>query len=255
MNDFSDINSLSSLLKQLGLSDEQASIYNAMLELPQSSIRKIADASNLNRGSVYEALKELVSLGLVRHHQKGQRIAYTAEKPEKIFELIKDKRKTLLQAQASAEKIVPMLKTRFARQDGAPLVRYYEDDEGVVAILKDVLSTSALLEPAQYYVYSSAPIRQYLYRKFPSFTDRRIDEGIHVKVIAIGEGGDKMPSSERKWMSDRDDHRATSYILIYGNKVASISISADDTPYGVVIEDSGVASMQKLLFEQVWDSL
>lgn len=254
MNEFSDIKDLNKLLEQLGLQTDEATVYSSMLELPQASIRKISDASNINRGAVYESLKNLVSLGLVRHHQKGQRVAYAAEDPSKIFELIKDKRKNLLNAQAAAEKIVPLLKSKRSQDDGAPLVRYYEDDEGIVAILKDVLRTTALLDTPEYFVYSSLPLRQYLYRKFPSFTDRRIAEGIHVKVIAIGEGGDKMPASERRWLKDSADDSA-SYTVIYGNKVASISISADSTPYGVVIEDKGVSHMQKLIFEQLWQSL
>jgi hypothetical protein len=46
------------------------------------------------------------------------------------------------------------------------------------------------MDQPEYYAYSSRPLRQYLYRKFPHFTEQRIAEGIAVKVIAIGEGGD-----------------------------------------------------------------
>ena len=59
-------------------------------------------------------------------------------------------------------------------------------------------------------------------------------------------------AAERKWLANPPTERISSYTLIYGNKMAVISISKDDTPYGVVIEDAGVANMQRLLFDQLW---
>ena len=129
------------------------------------------------------------------------------------------------------------------------------DDEGVVTILKDVLHSCGQLDNPEYYAFSSRPLRQYMYRKFPNFTKRRIEEGINVKVIAVGEGGERADASERKWLPEPNKAGISSYILIYGNKVANISISNDFTPYGVVIEDEGVASMQRLLFNQLWAQL
>ena len=96
-----------------------------------------------------------------------------------------------------------------------------------------------------------------MYRQFPEFTDQRIEENIAVKVIAIGEGGDPASASERRWLptADSDDAVISSYTIIYGDKFALISISNDETPYGVVIEDGGTASMQRLLFDTLWARL
>jgi HTH-type transcriptional regulator, sugar sensing transcriptional regulator len=150
---------------------------------------------------------------------------------------------------------VPSLLALGRHRLGEPAVRYYEDDEGIVVILRDVLQTVAQLKKKEYYAYSSRALRKYLYRRFPNFTRRRISEGIFVKVIAVGEGGDPDQSSERRWIAEPPSSEVSSYTLIYGNKVALISVSPDDTPYGVVIEEPGVAAMQKLLFETLWSKL
>ncbi len=240
------------LLIELGLQASDAETYWALLNLDTVSIRKVAEQSGINRGTTYEAIKRLLAVGLVATRRSGQREYFTAESPEKIYDLIRDKRKALWQVQQKARTLVPELLAKKARPMGRPLVRYYEDDDGVVAILKDVLHTCGQLTEPAYYAYSSRPLRQYLYRKFPEFTDQRIAEGIAVKVIAVGKGGDPTAISERKWLAEPDKAHVSSYTLIYGDKVASISISADDTPYGVVVEDTGVAAMQRLLFEQLW---
>jgi sugar-specific transcriptional regulator TrmB len=245
----------SRLLLQLGLTDVEAATYLALLELETVSIRKVAEKTGINRGTTYEALKSLINWGLVSVRQTGQREYYSAESPSKIHDIIKDQRKELFQASVEAQAVVPRLLAQGARPQGRPLVRYYEDDEGVVTILKDVLQTCGKMDDPHYYAYSSRPLRQYLYRKFPQFTDRRIREGINVKVIAIGEGGEQAAESERKWLPEPASGEISSYSIIYGNKVASISISSDFTPYGVVIEDAGTAAMQRLLFDQLWQAL
>lgn len=243
------------LLPELGFSMVEAETYWALLNLETVSIRKAAAASGINRGTTYEAIKRLVDAGLVNVRRSGQREYYSAESPEKIYDLIRDKRKDLWQAQQQAQKLIPELLARQARPQGRPLVRYYEDDEGIVTLLRDVLRTCAKLDNPEYRVYSSRPLRQYIYRRFPEFTDRRIREGVHVKVIAVGEGGDPADNSERRWLAESPGAAASSYSIIYGDKVANISISSDYTPYGVVVEDAGAAAMQGLLFDKLWQSL
>lgn len=244
-----------SLLNRLDISPNEAETYLALLQIESVSIRKIAAYTGINRGTTYECLKSLMAVGLVSVKQQGKREQYTAESPEKIFDLIRDKRRDLLDASEAAKKIVPKLVANETRSDGRPLVRYYESDEGIALILKDVLSTCVTLDQRSYYAYSSSPVRQFLYRNFPQFTERRIAEDIWVKVIAVGEGGEIAEKSERKWLPNPPESGISSYTLIYGNKQAVISITSDDTAYGVVVEDAGAAAMQRLLFEQLWSTL
>ena len=136
-----------------------------------------------------------------------------------------------------------------------PKVKFYEGDEGVANILRDVLATAGKLDKKEYYVYSSRSLRQYLYRRFPNFTTQRIHDGIFAKVIGVGTGGDPAELSERKIIEDDSYETSSSYNIIYGDKVAMISVSSDLTPYGVVIEEAGVAAMQRLLFGRLWDTL
>lgn len=255
MNMNNDKPTVQGLLTGLGFSPPEAEVYWALLNLETVSVRKVAALSGINRGTTYEAIKNLLAAGLVNARKSGAREYYSAESPEKIYELIRDRRKDLWQTQQEAQRLVPELLARKARPQGRPLVRYFEDDEGVVAVLRDVLQTCRQLDEPEYYVYSSRPLRRYIYRKFPEFTDKRTKEGIAVKVIAVGEGGDPADISQRKWLAEPEAGSISSYTIIYGDKVANISISSDYTPYAVVIEDAGSAAMQRLLFEKLWQSL
>lgn len=239
----------------LGLNKNEAKVYLTLLRSAPTSIRQAAANSGVNRGTTYEAVKKLVAVGLVSYKITGSRTKYSAENPEKLQQMIKDRQNELANLETEAGKLMPRLMAFSDRAADAPTVRFYEDDEGIANILRDVLVTAVSLEKKEYYVYSSRALRQYLYRQFPSFTKRRIREKIFVKVIAIGTGGDPAAMSDRKFIAESDKEISSSYNIIYGNKVAMISVSKGLTPYGVVIEESGVAAMQRLLFARLWDSL
>ena len=250
-----DNNPVNAILAGLGLSDVEVATYQALLDNDLISIRRIAAATGINRGTTYEALKRLTALGLVSTRRHGNREHYVAESPDRILELIRDRRRDLLDIAAIAKEVVPSLAARKAQNEGQPLVRYYQDDDGIVTILKDILQTCRNLPKREYCAYSSSSIRSYLYRKFPQFTKQRIAEAIDVKVIAVGEGGEITERSQRKWIVNQDGAQTSSYTIVYGNKIATISIASNDTPYGVIIEDAGAAALQRLLFDQLWVKL
>ncbi|HVX24117.1 MAG TPA: helix-turn-helix domain-containing protein, partial [Candidatus Saccharimonadales bacterium] len=127
---------IQALLQDLGFSEAEAATYWALLNLESVSVRKVAALSGINRGTTYDAIKQLVNAGLVNTHRVGQREYFAAESPEKIFDLIKDKRKELWESQQQAQKLIPELLARKAQPQGQPLVKYYEDDEGVATILR-----------------------------------------------------------------------------------------------------------------------
>jgi sugar-specific transcriptional regulator TrmB len=245
------------LLDSVGLNPRQLETYTALLKLGAASIRQIAAASGINRGSTYEDLKQLMAVGLVSFHHNGTRQKFFAEPPEKMYDLLAQKHRDLELAEEKAAQLIRQLTPLQDSTTEAPIIRFYEGDEGVAAILRDVLMTMRSSDNKEYFAYSSRPLRQYIYRLFPNFTRQRIKEGIKVRVIAIGEGGELAGLDERKWMRDTTGPGAdvSSYSLIYGDKVAFIALSANNTPHGVIVHEPGMASMQRLLFEQLWRAI
>lgn len=240
-------------LSQLGLEPRDNRVYAALLREGVSSIRHIASATNINRGSVYESIKRLVDIGLVSYQQNKVNRKYFAEEPQKILSLIDQRRDELDEVEQRAKKIIPDMMNEAAYMPFAN-IRFFEDDEGVALILRDVLDTVGQLEKKEYYAISSKPIRQYLYGRFPNFTKQRISKNIFVKVIALGEGGDPVKVASRRWLDTASGVNPSSYTIIFGNKVATVALNDNHNPYGIVIEDEGVAEMQRLVFESLWQT-
>lgn len=241
-------------LDVLGISPRDGRVYVALLENGMSSIRKLSDITGINRGSVYESIKALQEIGLASFQQSNINKKYFAEDPSKILTIIDDRKARLDEIRAETKQLLPQLQQKSAYLPYAN-IKFYEDHEGVTVILRDLLDTVQALDDKHYCAISSKEMRKYLYKNFPNFTKQRVRLGINVDVIAIGDGGSADPLANRKWLKPAGESEHASYNLIYGNKFAMIALNNTYDPYGIIIEDAGVANAQRLLFDQLWTSL
>ncbi len=241
-------------LEQLGLTPREISVYLVLLKCGTAPIREIALQADINRGTTYDTLKQLVSKGVVSYFPKGRRRVFCAESPEKLLDLAEEKLAALAQGiDDMKQRLIPQLND--LKPDFNPgNVRFYEGDAGIERVLKDILNTTAHQPEKTYNVFSSKLIRQHLYRLFPNYTQQRVRKKINVRVIAIGDGGEDAELSERKWIETRGPLDA-SYIAIYPPKVAMISLASRDYPVAVVMDSPEIATAQKIIFETLWASL
>ncbi|TQV78868.1 MarR family transcriptional regulator [Exilibacterium tricleocarpae] len=242
-------------LRQIGLHDREIDIYLALLRLGPASIRDIGEKAGVNRGTTHELLKRLLKRGLVSLRPKGKRRHFCAESPEKLLELAREQQARLARAADRLEsEVIPDL--HLLKPDGSDTqVKYYEGDEGIEYVLRDILNTAAGSAERSYSVYSSKVIRKYLYRPFPTFTQQRVKRQIRVRAIAIGEGGDEAPLAERKWIATGADPDQPSYVAIYPPKCAMISLQEGDYPSAVVIESQAIARALQIAFDMLWKLL
>jgi len=240
------------ILKKLGFSDKTARIYLALLCLGPSSVRSLAKKTELNRGTIYDALKWLRDIGLVSFYEKETKQFFVAEDPNKLYELVEKKNTELQEVGNRLKDVVMELRSVYDKGGERPVARYYEKGE-IRKILEDVLEKCEKSGEMMYRIYSDASIREYLYEGFETFSDARVAKGINVKVIAVGEGGELRGLDERKWLSIKKS--TPSYILIYPGNTAYISLDAKSDLMGVVIENEGVYEMQKGIFDALWNKL
>lgn len=241
------------ILKQFGLNEKEIKIYLALLKLGPASVRKLAEVTTINRGTVYDILKGLLNIGLVSYYHKATRQYFVAEDPSKLVEATENKINQLAEVKEKISQIIPELKSWHDQAGTKPVVKYYEGYLGVKTILQDVLESTFLVKPKKYYVFSASSIRPYLYKAFKQFTIQRIRKGIEVEAIAIGEGGGEAKLSKRKWLTKKEG--SPTYILIYAGKVAMISVNNQAEPLGLIIEDQALFQTQSLLFQFIWKAL
>lgn len=236
----------------MGFTEKNAKVYMALLSLGPSSVRKLAQHCGLNRGTTYDALKWLQEKGVVNFYNQDTKQTFVAEDPARLRQMVKEEQDVLRDVDNKLEKIIPELQALYNKEGERPVAKYYSKKE-IPKILQDVLQTCEESEEKSYCIYSAEGVRKYLYEEFPTFSDVRIAKNISVKVIAMGEGGEKRGLDERKWLNKKTD--MPTYIIIYPGKTAYISLDAKEEPVGVVIENEGVYQTQKMVFDELWKIL
>ncbi len=245
------------ILKKLGLSEKEINVYLALLEYGASSVRKIAKISGINRGTAYDALKDLQKIGLVSFYHKNTKQKFVAENPEKILKVLKDKQEDLQEIKKQITEIIPELKSLQDKEGNKPVTKFYEGKEGIKFILDDILDAMAqhltCASWQEYYVYSAAAVRDDVYSAYPDFTKKRIKNNIKVKTISLSKGGATYGLDERKWLKTEQD--SPTYIIIYANKCAFISRDNSNNPVGVIIENKMIYETEKLIFMNLWEKI
>lgn len=242
-------------LELLGLSPKELDVYLATLRLGTAPLRRVAEESGYQRATVYDALKHLREVGLVRYVDAKTHRYFTGEDPHKLRGIATRREVALTEAREGLEKILPSFVAMQGTHECRPAVRYYEGPNGVRDLLEDVLSTAEHAESKAklYRVYSSAGIRDLILQAWPTFTKERIRRGVRVRAIAIGEGGSTTGLDERKWL--RKDATSPTYIFLCATKTAYVSLAQDKELFGVIINDPAVAKTEQCIFDALWNTL
>lgn len=123
-------------LQQLGLSLNEAKIYETLLDLKESNVADIVTNSKIHRRNVYDALNRLVDKGLVFPVlTKGQNF-YSAVDPAKLSEMIEEKEKMLAD-------ILPGLQNKFQAREVMQEAYIYKGIEGFKNYIRDIIHTGA----------------------------------------------------------------------------------------------------------------
>lgn len=242
------------VLHELGIAPKDVTVYLTLLREGPSSVRQLAAATAINRGTVYEALKHLQTLNLVKFYNKETKQFFVAASPAKLQELATLRATELTRAAEDLKHVVAELEATYVEGERQPVARMYEGSEGVRSILEDVLETMSKSKDKEYFVYSSSAVREAgLYESFHDYTKQRLAAGIYVKNISIGKGGKTAGLDERRSVPGLEG--TPTYILIYKGKVANIFLDKQGTLVGLIIENPGIYATQKTIFMSLWERL
>lgn len=239
----------------LGLEARDIRVYEALLGHEETaSVRNVAEWTGINRGVAFESMKKLLGLGLLSSNQRGKQKRYYANDPNIFKTLTQHKQEQLEREQHSINTYIETLNSRGKTAVPTQFAAMYEGEEEIAALLRDVLTTVSKLPNKEYCTISAADVRGYLYKKFTNFTRQRIMFGLKVRVLSTGTLGELAPLAERKVLPAENLKVPACYVIIYGDKVAQISLHENLTPYGIVIHSKELAGLQQLLFDRLWQN-
>jgi sugar-specific transcriptional regulator TrmB len=128
------------ILKELGLTETEALLYELLIELGPKPARDLVEPAKIGRGNVYNGLTQLQHKGFVTIKQ-GNKQVYEAVDPSKLLSLLVLEQERLRQLESSFASALPQLSSTFNLSTGKPAIQVFEGIEGFEKALEDSLTT------------------------------------------------------------------------------------------------------------------
>lgn len=242
------------IFEQLGLSPNEAKIYDTLLDLKEAGVGGISSRAQIHRRNIYDAIQRLIDKGLVFSViGKGEHL-YRAVDPDKLMEFVKEKEIRLQQ-------ILPDLKKRHDAQPRMQEAYVYRGLEGFKNYMRDILRVGE----DGYFV--AAKLGWFEPRLRP-FTKQFLQEARRKKLTfrnvfdAEVKGFDEetakaLRSNGMQYRFLPKKYSTNSAIDIFGDYVVTFTGleigSLDDSVTLYVLRDKNLADSYKKWFQFMWD--
>ena len=117
-------------LQELGLSPNEARIYETLIEFGEASVSSISKKTNIHRRNVYDAIGRLVDKGFATPVIGAKENKYMPVEPNKFLETLEEKKEKL-------QKILPSMQSLFINHKAEEGIYIYKGLEGMKNILKN----------------------------------------------------------------------------------------------------------------------
>ena len=132
---------LEKYLEELGLSEKEAQIYLALLQVDSDSIQDIAKKTGINRTTVYPVLESLNKKGLVSEVQDGKKTLYQAAPPERLETFVERQRVVLEEHASRLKDIIPQIKSIQREEGEKPIIKVFDGRDGAISAMEEFFGT------------------------------------------------------------------------------------------------------------------
>lgn len=238
------------LLEEIGLSQNEACVYFALLASGPSTVLKIGKASGVKRTTVYPVLKSLEEQGLVRIESAGLKQKFVAEDPNKLEEVLTTKHSTLKEA-------IPDIRSLYISPDSASSVKQYKGLRAVKAVYEDILKN---FKPNDYCLVIGDVARWQALDEnfFMNHIEARAKLGVDTKLMFSD-------SEKAQWrVKFAKNFNEKVKILPAGTEFDThlmltpncmLILQLNEPLVGFLIDNKATMKMQKQLFEIIWNSI
>jgi sugar-specific transcriptional regulator TrmB len=130
-------------LGAVGLSEKEANIYLALLQLGSATPNVLAQKTDVNRSTAYLTLASLQKRGLVSSVEARGKQCFVAEPPDRLAKLVDESVRRVEEGRMKILEAMPALSALFQVADSAPRVRFFEGAEALQAAREEMWATRA----------------------------------------------------------------------------------------------------------------
>lgn len=238
----------SKFLIELGLSEQEADVYLALLKMGGSVASSVAKEANMQRTAVYPILKVLANKNYVLVYFRKTKRYYYAQKPQKLASIFEKKLEGF-------ENIIPFLESAEKKKETIFGLRFIETKKELHQFYFSILEE---YKNKGYYMIGNsnaweASDTEFLWR----YRLARIKAKIKTKALLTQSSkSSNQPDSKKylrefKYLPEKYDFNCT--IGIFNDKVSVVSPNLNSQ--AIIIDIPEMVGIFKSMFEIIWESL
>ncbi|MFH0927893.1 MAG: helix-turn-helix domain-containing protein [bacterium] len=244
-----------SILKDLGLSEPEARVYEALLDLGISVVTPVAALAKVNRTTCYNILESLSVKKLVSKTMYRGKQSYGAEDPNKIIANLEDQKRQIEISLQNAKSFQPEMARLFAQKYIKPIIKYVEGKDGIIELYEDSLRCENKKEGIRAYT-SLRDLREEL-GEYPDwyFTERTRREIPIRSMVPDTEYGKEVKRSAKEYLREvrllpKEKFDFSPEIYLYDNKFSVMSFKEK---FGFLLESKEIVDALKIAWELAWE--
>lgn len=238
-------------LQDVGLSEKEAKVYLASLDLGPATADQLAKQAKIVRSTTYVQIEALMKKGLMSTYEEGKKTIFAPESPEILERLLLKQQEAARTREKELSAIMPELLVQFAGAGDRPIVRFFDGKEGIKSLREEALRA----KDKTIYVLSSNDALNAVFseNERAEYSERRSNRGVTTKLLYTRVSGklegEPRPHTERAYIKPEILPLATD-IVIFDDNVGIMTLKGK--LLGVLIQSKEVKESMLSIFNVLW---
>jgi sugar-specific transcriptional regulator TrmB len=240
------------ILKQAGLSEEQAVTYEALLDKGPQKASFLANWTGINRSLTYKVLEQLENMGLVeKKDSKGSVSVFSPAHPSLLLDKIERDKKNLELAKNMIGLGLGSLTSKYNLLSGKPSIRFFEGEDGIKAITDDLPRKEKEIKQIIDISQALASFKEATL----GYIDKRVKLGVNKKMLVPDTKENReyvkkgSPMTEFRFLPKSFDIPTS--LQTYEDKITILTLK-EDKKIGIIIEDPDISTAIESIFDTLW---
>ncbi len=242
-------------LRQIGLTEGERKVYEALLTLGEATKMALAKASGIAPANLYDVTNRFNEKGIISILEKDGVKHFSPVHPRNLLTFLEQKERTLAEEKTLVESLLPGLEAAFTERSGAASIQVFTGWRGLKTLFDDLLAECT---PVDRNYVSGAAVGESAQRAdtfFLKYSRIRARKGIPLSIIF---NADVKERQERIafFLESRQcdvrflEQRSNTEIMLYRDVIIILILAHE--PLAIRIRDEKVFASFKAYFDALW---
>ncbi len=242
-------------LTKLGITPDQAKIYETLLSMATAPARLIAKKTGVGRELTYVVLGQLERMGLVERSTERKIILFKALHPRNIKIVLEQKREEVKTAEEAYQSVITAMVGDFNAAHAKPFIRFYEGLEGLQKTYDHILKFAKTVYVLRsLYDRENPQLRDMIVQQIEKQGEKGIRSYVLTPHLSHMQPEKTIHNTKRnvtRKLISKEKFVLPSQIIIYNNTVSITTMKKEIIT--TVIESEDIAKTFHTLFMYMWD--